>query len=58
VAADRAIDPDFAAALVRARRAGVRVAALGCTAHPEGMALRGELPVLGGRRNPGDSAAP
>jgi sugar fermentation stimulation protein A len=47
VAADREIDPDFAAALVRARRAGVRVAALGCTAQPEGMLLRGEIPVAG-----------
>jgi sugar fermentation stimulation protein A len=48
VAPDREIDPAFAAALARAQRAGVRLAALACTAHPEGMELGGELPVLGG----------
>ena len=48
VAADRQIDPVFAAALGRARRAGVRLAALGCTAHPEGMELGGELPIVDG----------
>jgi sugar fermentation stimulation protein A len=46
VAPDREIDPAFAAALARARKAGVRLAALGCTAHPEGMELGGELQLL------------
>lgn len=46
VAPDRAIDPAFAAGLLRAARAGVRVAALGCRARPRGMELLGELPVL------------
>lgn len=45
VAPDRAIDPAFAAGLVRAARAGVRLAALGCRAWPTGMELLGELPV-------------
>jgi sugar fermentation stimulation protein A len=46
VAPDREIDPAFAAALGRARKAGVRLAALGCTAHPEGMELGRELSLL------------
>jgi len=46
VAPDQAIDPDFARALRRAASAGVRVAALRCAAHPEGMKLDGEIPVL------------
>jgi sugar fermentation stimulation protein A len=46
VRADAAIDEPFARALERARRAGVRVAALACEATPRGMRLRGEIPVL------------
>jgi len=46
IAPDAQIDPAFAAALRRARRAGVRVVGLRCSAHPEGMDLHGELPVL------------
>jgi sugar fermentation stimulation protein A len=46
VRADDAIDAPFAHALRRARRAGVRVAALLCEATPRGMLLRGEIPVL------------
>ncbi len=45
VAPDREIDPAFAAALARAHKAGVRLAALGCTAHPDGMELGTELPL-------------
>lgn len=45
VAADRAIDPAFAAALERARRAGVRVCGLSCEARAEGMRIVGEIPV-------------
>ncbi len=46
VAPDHAIDPAFAAALRRAERAGVRVAAMRCAAHPAGMEIEGEIPVL------------
>lgn len=46
VAADEAIDPRFARALRRAARGGVRVAGLRCSAHPGGMEVDGELPVL------------
>jgi sugar fermentation stimulation protein A len=46
VAPDEEIDPDFARALRRAVRAGVRVAALRCSAHPSGMQLHGEIPVV------------
>ena len=46
VAPDAAIDPEFAAALRRAARAGVQVAALRCAATLVGMELHGEIPVL------------
>ena len=46
VAPDQAIDPDFAAALRRAGKAGVRIAALRCAATLAGMELHGEIPVL------------
>jgi DNA-binding sugar fermentation-stimulating protein len=46
VAPDAQIDPAFAAALRAARRQGVRVAALRCSAYPEGMDLMDEIPVL------------
>lgn len=46
VAPDQAIDPDFAAALRRAAKAGVRLAALRCAASLAGMELHGEIPVL------------
>jgi sugar fermentation stimulation protein A len=46
IRADAAIDEPFARGLDRARRAGVRVAALACEATPRGMRLRGEIPVL------------
>ncbi len=46
IAPDARIDPDFARALERASRAGVLVKGLGCSAHPRGMRLRGEIPVL------------
>jgi len=46
VRADVDIDPLFARALRNASRAGVRLAALGCEARPEGMRLLGEIPVL------------
>jgi sugar fermentation stimulation protein A len=46
VAPDAAIDPGFAAALRRAARAGVRIAALRCSAELSGMELHGEIPVL------------
>ena len=46
VAPDEEIDPLFASALRRAVSAGVTVAALRCAAHPAGMRLDGEIPVL------------
>lgn len=46
IAPDWTIDPEFARALGAAARAGVQVRGLGCSAHPRGMRLRGELPVL------------
>ena len=46
VAPDEAIDPDFAAALRRARRAGVLLLALRCAATLPGMELHGEIPLL------------
>jgi len=46
VAPDSQIDPAFAAALRTARRRGVRVVALRCSAHPQGMDLMDEIPVL------------
>ena len=46
VAPDEDIDPAFARALRRAARAGVQVVALRCAAHPAGMELLGEIPVL------------
>lgn len=46
IAADAHIDPAFARALERARRAGVLVKGLACSAHPRGMRVRGEIPVL------------
>jgi len=39
------IDPTYAAAMDRARAAGVDVLALGCDLSPKGVALRGPLPV-------------
>lgn len=44
---DREIDPAFAKALSRAVQAGVILAGLRCAAHPEGMEVQGEIPVLG-----------
>jgi len=46
VATDADIDPAFARALRRAAAAGVRIGAIRCSAHPEGMKVRGEIPVL------------
>ena len=46
VAADKDIDPAFARALRRAAASGVRIGAIRCSAHPEGMRVRGEIPVL------------
>lgn len=46
VAPDREIDPAFAAALRRAGKAGVRIAALRCSAHAGGMEPEIEIPVL------------
>lgn len=46
VAPDDEIDPLFAAALRRAVKAGVTIAAVRCAAHPAGMRLDGEIPVL------------
>ena len=46
IAPDARIDPAFARALTRAQRAGVLVRGLACSAHPGGMRLRGEIPVL------------
>ena len=46
VAPDVAIDPSFASALRRAARAGVKIAALRCSAGLAGMKLHGEIPVL------------
>ncbi len=46
IAPDVGIDPAFADALARARRAGVLVKGLACSAHLLGMRLRGEIPVL------------
>ena len=46
VAADDRIDPAFARALRRAASVGVRLGAIRCAAHPEGMELGGEIPVL------------
>lgn len=45
IAADEEIDPAFAKALQRARRAGVIVAGLAAEALPEGMRLIGEVKV-------------
>jgi sugar fermentation stimulation protein A len=46
IAADADIDPVFARALRKAARAGVRVVGLRCSAHPAGMRVHDELPVL------------
>ncbi|MCA1825310.1 MAG: DNA/RNA nuclease SfsA [Myxococcales bacterium] len=46
VAPDEEIDPIFAAALRRAVRAGVTVAAVRCAASPAGMQVEGEIAVL------------
>ncbi len=46
VAADAHIDPAFARALRRAAAAGVRLGAIRCSAHPAGMRLLGEIPVV------------
>ena len=46
IAPDPEIDPAFARALRRCGRAGVRIAGLRCSAHPEGMEIHGEIPVL------------
>jgi sugar fermentation stimulation protein A len=46
VAPDEEIDPAFAAALRRAVRAGVTVAAIRCAASPSGMRVEGEIAVL------------
>jgi sugar fermentation stimulation protein A len=46
VSPDRDIDPAFAGALKRAAKAGVRLVALRASAHPEGMRLHGEIPVV------------
>jgi sugar fermentation stimulation protein A len=46
VTADAHIDPAFARALRRAAAAGVRIGAIRCSAHPAGMRVRSELPVL------------
>ena len=46
IAPDTVTDPDFARALERAGRAGVKVKGFACSAHPRGMRLRGEIPVL------------
>jgi sugar fermentation stimulation protein A len=46
VAPDRETDPAFAAALLRAAGAGVRLCGLACAALPEGMELLGEVPLL------------
>src|SRR5439155_13741083 len=45
-AADDDIDPAFARALRRAAAAGVRIGAIRCAAHPAGMELHCEIPVL------------
>ena len=45
IAADKEIDPEFAQALERARRAGVIVAGLVVEALPEGMRLVREVKV-------------
>ncbi len=47
IAADAAIDPEFAKALRAARKASVLVAGLACEARPDGMRLLGEVRVLG-----------
>lgn len=49
IAADFEIDPDFARALSRARKAGVKLAGLRCTGLPGGMRIEGEIPVLESR---------
>jgi len=46
VAPDERIDPAFAGALRFASRSGVQILALRCSAHPRGMDLLGEVPVL------------
>jgi sugar fermentation stimulation protein A len=46
VAPDEQIDPAFARALRKAARDGVQIAALRSSAHPQGMKLHGEIPVL------------
>jgi sugar fermentation stimulation protein A len=46
IAPDTVTDPAFARALSRASRAGVSIKGLACSAHPRGMRLRGEIPVL------------
>lgn len=46
VTADAHIDPAFARALRRAAAAGVRLGAIRCSAHPAGMKVRDEIPVL------------
>jgi len=46
VAADDHIDPAFARGLRRAAAAGVRIGAIRCAAHPAGMEVHCEIPVL------------
>jgi sugar fermentation stimulation protein A len=46
VRADAHIDPAFARGLRRAAAAGVRIGAIRCSAHPLGMEVKGEIPVL------------
>jgi sugar fermentation stimulation protein A len=46
VTADAHIDPAFARGLRLAAVAGVRIGAIRCSAHPAGMKVRGEIPVL------------
>ena len=46
VAADDHIDPAFARGLRRAAAAGVRIGAIRCAAHPAGMEVQCEIPVL------------
>ena len=46
VATDDDIDPAFARALRRAAAAGVRIGAIRCAAHLDGMELHCEIPVL------------
>lgn len=41
-----ATDPDFAAALAEANRAGVRILALECKTTPDTMQIQGQIPVI------------